>query len=234
MSDANRLGLLGGMSWQSTAVYYRRLNELVQARLGGHASAPVTIHSVEFGEIEAYQRAGDWPAQGRILAEAAAGLERSGVDAVALATNTLHLVADRITAALTVPFLDLIDVVAAAVCGYDRVGLLATDYTMTSDLYPKRLAASGTETIVPDAAGRAVVHDIIYRELLHGVVTERSRAAYREVMAGLVDQGAQAIVLACTEIGLLVTAADSTVPVLDTTELHCVALTDYIVTGASS
>lgn len=232
MSDLHRIGLLGGMSWQSTASYYRLLNEAVGARVGGHASAPLTIHSVDFGDIEALQRAGDWAAQGQILAEAAAGLERSGVEAVALATNTLHLVSAQITESLTVPFIDLIDVVAGAVDGYDTVGLLATGYTMTSDLYPKRLASAGTHVLVPDADDRAVVHDIIYRELLHGVVTEESRNVYRVAMARLVERGAQAVVLACTEIGLLVTGNDADVPVLDTTELHCRVLTEYIVTGA--
>jgi aspartate racemase len=231
MSELHRLGLLGGMSWQSTAAYYRVLNESVGQRVGGHASAPVTIHSVDFWEIEQFQRAGDWPAQGRILAEAAAGLERSGVEAIALGTNTLHMVSDQITEAISVPFLDLIDVVAQAVHGYDVVGLLATGYTMTSDLYPKRLATFGTDVIVPDEADRAVVHDIIYRELVHGVVTAESRAQYRAIMARLVDRGAQAVVLACTEIGLLVGADDASVPVLDTTTLHCAVLTDFMLTG---
>src|SRR6476469_7622348 len=137
----HRVGLLGGMSWASTAAYYRMLNEFVADRIGGHASAPVTIHSVDFGRIEALQRAGDWPAQGGILAEAAAALERGGVEAVALATHTLHRVSDQIVAAIAVPFVDLIDIVAAATAGYDAVGLLATGYTMSSDIYPKRLAA---------------------------------------------------------------------------------------------
>lgn len=227
----NRLGLLGGMSWQSTATYYRLLNESVAQRVGGHASAPVTIHSVEFGEIERYQRSGDWAAQGRILAEAAAGLERSGVEAVALGTNTLHLVSDQITASISVPFIDLIDVVASATADYDTVGLLATGYTMTSDLYPKRLAGFGTEVVVPDEADRTLVHDIIYNELVHGVVTDESRAAYRAVMARLAERGAQAIVLACTEIGLLVGAADFALPLLDTTALHCAVLTEFMITG---
>jgi aspartate racemase len=230
-SGLRRLGLLGGMSWQSTAAYYRLLNESVGAQVGGHASAPVTIHSVDFGEIEQFQRAGDWPAQGRILADAAAGLERSGVEAIALGTNTLHLVSGQIRDAISVPFIDMIDVVADAVCDYTTVGLLATGYTMTSDLYPKRLATFGTQVLVPEEADRAVVHDIIYRELVHGVVTDESRAAYRAVMARLVDHGAEAIVLACTEIDLLVGSDDATVAVLDTTALHCAVLTEFMITG---
>jgi aspartate racemase len=235
MSNAlHRVGLLGGMSWQSTAEYYRLLNESVNVRVGGQASAPVTIHSVDFGEIEQFQRDGDWPAQGRILAEAAAGLERSGVEAVALATNTLHLVADQISEALSVPFIDLIEVVASAVAEHSTVGLLATGYTMTSDMYPKRLATYGTEVLVPGEADRAVVHDVIYRELVHGVVTDESRSAYRDVMAGLIERGAEAIVLACTEIGLLVGSDDASVPVYDTTALHCAVLTDFMLTGELS
>ena len=231
MSGLRRVGLLGGMSWLSTAAYYRLLNESVAARLGGHVSAPVTIHSVQFGEIEALQQADDWPAQGRILAAAAAGLERSGVDAVALATNTLHRVSDQIVAAISVPFLDLTDVVAAATRQHDAVGLLATGYTMSSDLYPKRLAAEGTRVLVPEEPDFTTVHRVIYAELVRGTVSETSRAAYREVIARLVRRGARAIVLGCTEIGLLVDGSDADVPVLDTTALHCAALTEFMITG---
>jgi len=231
-SDLTRVGLLGGMSWQSTAVYYRRLNELVQARVGGHASAPLILWSVDFAEIEALQRADDWPAQGRLLNDAARRLEQAGAQAVALATNTLHLVADQITAAITVPFIDLVDVVAEACADYDTIGLLATNYTMTSDMYPDRLAKYGTAVLVPDAAERDFVHHVIYDELHQDVISDESRARYRSIMAGLVDRGAQAIVLACTEIGMLVDGSDAAVPVLDTTVLHCAVLTDYIVPGA--
>ncbi len=234
MSELNRVGLLGGMSWQSTAAYYRLLNESVARRCGGHASAAVTIHSVDFAEIEALQRAGDWPAQGRILAAAATGLERSGVDAIALGTNTLHRVADQIVAAISVPFLDLIDIVATATAGFDRVGLLATGYTMSGELYPKRLAQFGTEVLVPADGDFDTVHRIIYDELVHGVVTGESREAYRDIMARLVDRGAEAIVLACTEIMLLVDGSDVSVPVVDTTVLHCAALTEFMLTGAHS
>lgn len=227
----HRLGLLGGMSWQSTAGYYRLLNESVAARAGGHASAPVTVHSVDFAEIEALQRAGDWPAQAAILARAARALERGGAEAVALATNTLHLVADQITAAIDVPFIDLIDVVARATARYERVGLLATGYTMAGELYPKRLAQFGTEVLVPTGDDFDTVHRVIYDELVQGVFAGPSREAYRAVMARLVERGADAIVLACTEIGLLVSGTDATVPVLDTTALHCAALTEFMFSG---
>jgi aspartate racemase len=229
----NRVGLLGGMSWESTAVYYRLLNEAVHERVGGHASAPLVVWSVDFAEIEALQQAGDWAEQGRILGEAAAALQRAGVDAIALATNTLHLVADDITARIDVPFIDLIDVVGAATeaAGHQRVGILATGYTMDSDLYPSRLAKFGAEVLVPDVDDRAEVHRVIFEELVHGVVRDESRAAYLAVIDRLVERGADAVILACTEIGLLVRDGDAAVPLLDTTALHCVALTDVMING---
>ena len=232
-SDLTRVGLLGGMSWQSTAVYYRRLNELVQARVGGHASAPLILWSVDFAEIEALQRADDWPAQGRLLNDAARRLEQAGAQAVALATNTLHLVADQITAGLGVPFVDLIDVAGDAVAagGFDTVGLLATGYTMGSDLYPSRLAARGVRTLVPEGADRELVHGIIYAELVKGIVTDASRQAYLGVIDRLIARGAQAVILGCTEIELLLSDGDAPVPLLDTTELHCQVLIDVIVNG---
>jgi aspartate racemase len=229
----NRVGLLGGMSWESTAVYYRLLNEAVHERVGGHASAPLVVWSVDFAEIEALQQAGDWAEQGRILGEAAAALQRAGVDAIALATNTLHLVADDITARIDVPFIDLIDVVGAATeaAGHQRVGILATGYTMDSDLYPSRLAKFGAEVLVPDVDDRAEVHRVIFEELVHGVVRDESRAAYLAVIDRLVERGADAVILACTEIGLLVRDGDAAVPLLDTTALHCAALTDVMING---
>jgi aspartate racemase len=234
MTGLTPIGLLGGMSWQSTAAYYRGLNELVQAARGGHASAPLVLWSVDFSEIEALQRVGDWDAMGCILADAAARLEATGVGAIALATNTLHLVADQITAAISVPFIDLIDVATDAVSaqGFDMVGLLATDYTMTSDLYPNRLARHAVATLVPDADGRAEVQRVIFDELVHGIVDERSRASLVDVIEDLRARGAQAIILGCTELAMLVHAGDSPLPLLDTTTLHCRALADVILAPA--
>jgi aspartate racemase len=231
MTGLRRVGLLGGMSWQSTETYYRWVNEGVQARLGGHSSAPLTVHSVDFATIEALQQAGDWAGAGEVLADAAGALERGGAEAVALATNTMHVVADDIRSAISVPFLDLIDFVAARVEGLDRVGLLGTGYTMGSDLYPKRLAPCGVEVLVPEPDDAALVHRVIYDELVHGVVRPESRAAYADVIARLAERGAQTILLACTEIDLLVGAGDAVVPVLDTTRVHCDAITDFIVAG---
>ncbi len=228
-----RIGLLGGMSWESTAVYYRLLNELVHERVGGHASAPVLVWSVDFAEIEALQRAGDWDEQGRILGEAAWALQQAGVEAVALGTNTLHLVADAITARITVPFVDLIDVVGKAVAdaGHRRVGLLATGYTMASDLYPNRLAKHDVDVLVPDERDRALVHGVIFDELVHGVVRDESRAAYLDVVARLAAGGVDAVVLGCTEIDLLLHDGDAAVPLLDSTRLHCETLTDIMISG---
>lgn len=228
-----RIGLLGGMSWESTAVYYRTLNQLVHERVGGHASAPLVLWSAEFSQIEAQHRAGDWAGQGRTLATAALALERAGAAAIGLAANTPHLVAGDITAAIGVPFVDLIDVVGAAVAGagLTTVGLLATDYTMTSDLYPKRLAPLGVEVVVPEAADRAAIHRIIYEELLHGVIRDQSRATYLAVIDRLVDRGAGGIILGCTEIGLLLSPHDTDVALFDTTQLHCTALADVIING---
>jgi aspartate racemase len=234
MSALTRVGLLGGMSWESTAAYYRLLNESVHERVGGHASAPVVVWSVDFAEIEALQRAGDWAEQGDILGHAAAALEGAGVEAIALATNTLHVVANDITARIDVPFIDLIDVVGAAIerAGHRTVGILATAYTMDSDLYPSRLEKYGADVVVPEAADRADVHRIIYEELVHGVVRDESRTNYLEVIGRLVERGAEAVVLACTEIGLLLRDGDAAVPLLDTTPLHCAAITDVIINGA--
>jgi aspartate racemase len=216
------------MSWQSTETYYRWLNEGVQARVGGHASAPVTIHSVDFAEIEALQQAGDWPAAGALLGEAAAALERGGAEAIALATNTMHVVAGDIGAAISVPFVDIVDTVAGRLDGLSRVGLLGTGYTMASDLYPKRLAPFGIDVLVPEPADAALVHRVIYDELVHGVVRPESRAEYQAVIARLAQRGAAAVLLACTEIDLLIHADDVGVPVLDTTRIHCDALIDFM------
>ena len=231
-----RIGLLGGMSWSSTAIFYRLLNEMVQERVGGHTSAPLTIWSVEFGGVEALQRAGDWPAQGAILARAARALQDGGADAIALATNTLHLVSADIVAAIDVPFVDMIDVVAKEVSdrGFTKVGILATDYTMGSTLYPDRLRPLGVDVLVPSDDDRREVHRIIYDELVHNTVTDESRAAYLGVVDRIVERGADAVLLACTEIGLLLRDGDAPVPLLDTSVLHSEALTDFICTGATS
>jgi aspartate racemase len=217
------IGLLGGMSWESSAVSYRMVNEAVRDALGGLHSADLLLRSVDFAPVEALQRAGDWDAAGALLAREARALQDAGAELLVLCTNTMHKVAPAIEAALDVPLVHIADATAAAVreAGLRRVGLLATAYTMEQDFYVGRLRdRHGIEVLVPDAAERAEVHRVIYEELCVGVVRDASREAYRAVMAGLVDRGAEAILLGCTEIDLLVGGADASVPVFDTTLLQ--------------
>lgn len=217
------LGLLGGMSWTSTAEYYRLLNEEVAQRCGGLHSARVLLHSVDFAEIATLQREGRWDEAGELLAGAARGLEAAGADAVVLATNTMHKVAPQIEAALSVPFLHIADATGRAVCaaGVRQVGLLATAFTMEQDFYRGRLEAQhGLEVLVPGAAERAEVHRVIYDELCRNVIREESRATYRATMTDLVERGAEGLILGCTEITLLVGPGNTGVPVFDTTRLH--------------
>ncbi|MEV3858864.1 aspartate/glutamate racemase family protein [Streptomyces sp. NPDC050095] len=219
------IGLIGGMSWESTAEYYRLLNELTRDRLGGLHSARCVVYSVDFAEIERLQVEGDWEQAGRILAEAARRLEAAGSDLLLLCTNTMHKVADQVQAATAVPLIHLADATADAVraAGVKRVGLLGTAFTMEQDFYRGRLARGGLDVRVPDDAGRAIVHRVIYEELCLGVVRDASRAAYQEVIADLVASGAEGIVLGCTEIELLIGAGDSPVPVFPTARLHAEA-----------
>jgi amino-acid racemase len=216
------IGLLGGMSWESTAEYYRLANELTRERLGGLHSAPLVLVSVDFAEIERLQVAGEWDEAGRLLAAQAARVEAAGADLLLLCTNTMHLVADQIEAAVSIPFLHLADATARAVraAGLSRVGLLGTAFTMEQSFYRDRLAAHGLDVVVPDQDDRADVHRIIYDELVLGDVREESRATYRRVIDRLVEGGADGIILGCTEIELLISADDSPVPVLPTTRLH--------------
>lgn len=219
------IGLIGGMSWESSAEYYRLLNELTRDRLGGLHSARCVLWSVDFAEIERLQVAGEWDRAGAVLADAARSLEAAGAELVLICTNTMHKVADQVAAAVDIPLLHLADATADAVraAGLRRIGLLGTAFTMEQSFYRDRLASHGLEVIVPDAPGRAVVHRVIYEELCLGVVREESRAAYRSVIGELVAQGAEGVILGCTEIELLVSAADSPVPVFATTRLHAEA-----------
>lgn len=223
------LGILGGMSWTSTEVYYRLLNTEVAARLGGLHSARLLLHSVDFDEVAEHQHAGDWDAAGAILGDAARGLAAAGAEALVLATNTMHKVAGEVERASGLPLIHIADVSAAAVtgAGLGRVGLLATSFTMEDPFYVERLASHGVTALVPEAGERAEVHRIIYDELCHGVVNPASGDAYAEVMAHLVDRGAEAILLGCTEIGLLVGPDDVDVPTFDSTALHVAAAVDW-------
>lgn len=216
------IGLLGGMSWESSLEWYRLANEAVRRERGGFHSAPVLLDSLDFAEVEAMQAAADWDAAGALLADRAQRLEAAGAEVIALCTNTMHLVADRIEAAISVPFVHLVDVTAdaATAVGSSAPGLLGTAFTMEQPFYRERLERHGLSVVVPEVADRATVHRVIYDELVHGVVTDASRAAYREVIARLVDRGADSVVLGCTEIELLIGQDDSPVPVLPTTALH--------------
>lgn len=216
------IGMLGGMSWQSSALYYELANTFVAERLGGLHSARVVLASVDFAEIEALQVMGRWNEAAELLAEAAQGLEAAGAELFVLCTNTMHIVADQVQAAVDIPLIHLADVTADAVraAAVDTVGLLGTAFTMEHDFYRGRLAEQGLTVLVPDAADRSQVHRIIYDELCLGVISEGSRRIYREVIARLVEAGAHGVILGCTEIELLVGAADSPVPVFATTRLH--------------
>ena len=226
MQQQDVIGLIGGMSWKSSAEYYRLINEGIRDRLGGVHSARCLIWSFDFAEIETLQHDGKWDEAGALLIDAAQRLERGGADFLLICTNTMHRLAGPMAAAVGIPLLHIADPTAARIQaqGMRRVGLLGTAFTMEQDFYKGRLQQNfGLDVLVPDAADRATVHRIIYEELVQGRVLPASRAAFREIIARLVDKGAEAIILGCTEIMLLVTQGDSEVPLFDTTALHAEA-----------
>ena len=218
------------MSWTSTAEYYRMLNQGIAARLGGLHSARLLVHSVDFEPVATMQHHDDWDGTAAVLVEAARGLERAGAEGLILATNTMHKVADQLEAATGIPLLHIADATAARVRadGRQTVGLLATAFTMEQDFYTGRLREHGLEVLVPDEAERADVHRIIYGELCLNVVNDSSRARYRDVMDRLAQRGAEGIILGCTEIGLLVGADDSPVPLYDTAAVHAERAVDWM------
>jgi aspartate racemase len=224
-----RIGLIGGMSWESSALYYRLINELIRERLGGFHSADCVMASVDFATIEAFQSAGDWEAAGELLTNTACGLEAAGADCVVLCTNTMHKVADRIVAATTVPFIHLIDVTAETILahGLRRVALLGTRFTMEQSFYVERMRTHGIHLLIPDDEERLIIDGVIYGELVHGIARAESRDAYRRVINRLVEQGAQGVILGCTEIELLIGVDDAPVPVFPTTAIHVAAAVDF-------
>jgi aspartate racemase len=220
------IGLIGGMSWESSAQYYRIINQQVRDQLGGVHSARSLMFSVDFGEIERLQHDGNWTVLTAEMIEAAQRLERGGADFFLLCTNTMHRMADEVAASVAIPLLHIADPTAKKIkaSGYSRVGLLGTAFTMEQDFYKGRLEGKfGLQVIVPDDKDRQVVHEVIYKELVAGQVLSTSRSAYRDIIARLAERGAQAIILGCTEIMLLVQPEDSAVPLFDTTTLHAQA-----------
>jgi aspartate racemase len=229
------IGMLGGMSWESSAEYYRIVNQRVQERLGRTASARCLLWSFDFAEIETLQHEGRWDDATTLMVDAARRLEAAGADLLVICTNTMHLMAEEIGAAVEIPLLHIADPTGERIraAGIGRVGLLGTAFTMEQPFYRGRLEARfGLEVLVPDADDRATVHRIIYEELVQGRVEPSSRAAYREVIARLVKRGAEGIILGCTEIMLLVRAEDSAVPLFDTTTLHAEAAVEEALAGA--
>lgn len=225
-----RLGLLGGMSWESSIEYERLINQLVRERVGGVASADLLIRSFNFADIEELQQEGRWVDAGRLLAAAASNMADGGADAIVICTNTMHRLADAVQAAVDVPVIHIADATAAAArsVGVDVVGLLGTRYTMEEDFYVGRLRElHGLTVLVPDEPDRTVVHDVIYRELVRGVVSDRSKAEYLDIIGRLVSRGAQGIIAGCTEIELLVAQSDMHVPLFPTARLHAEAAVDF-------
>lgn len=222
------IGLIGGMSWESTAIYYRLANELVRDRLGGLHSARIVMTSVDFAEVEELQATGQWDRAGELLVAEAARLEAAGADFLVLCTNTMHKVAGAIEESTSIPLLHLGDVTADAVrsAGLDTIGLLGTAFTMSQDFYRGRLESHGLQVLVPDDDDQDLVHRVIYDELCQGVVLEESRRAYVDIIDRLVARGAQGIVLGCTEIELLIAEGDLAVPSFPTTRIHVEAAVD--------
>lgn len=229
------IGLIGGMSWESSAEYYRIINQQVRARLGPLRSAPMLMYSVDFGPIEQAQREGRWDDAGAVLEDAARRLQAGGADCIVLCTNTMHLLARRIEDAVGLPLLHIADPVghAAAQSGALTVGLLGTAFTMEQTFFKDRLnARHGLSVLTPDADEREALHRIIYEELCAGVVSDASRQVYRQAIDALAARGAQAVILACTEISLLIGPSDSALPLFDTTALHAQAALEFALGGA--
>lgn len=216
------IGIIGGLSPESTSKYYQWLNDGVRARLGGHHSAKIILWSVDFAEFCALKERGDWATQSRLLCDAAAKLEAAGADFLVLATNTMHKMAADIVAATSIPFLHIADATAAAVLdrGFETIAFLGTKYSMELDFYTGRLREQGLRVLTPDAEGRRVVNEIIYAELTKGIVRRESRAAYLRVITDLRERGAQGVILGCTEITMIVDPQESPIPVFDTTRIH--------------
>ncbi len=224
------IGLIGGMSVESTVPYYQQINRHVAERLGGLHSAPLLLYSVDFAAIAALQAADDWDQAGAVLSGCARALQGAGARALVLCTNTMHKVAPAIEAAVDIPFLHVVDITAAAVCsaGIENVALLGTRFTMEQTFYRERLQRHGLNVLVPEAADRKCVHRVIFEELCCGRFEPAARRAYIDIIARLAQRGAQAVILGCTEIGLLLSRDDSPLPLFDTTALHARAAAEFV------
>lgn len=225
-----RIGLIGGMSWESSLLYYKLINQGIQARLGGFHSADCIMHSVDFADIEAMQQTGRWDDAATYLSQSAKGLYQAGAECIVLCTNTMHKVADAIINAVPVPFLHIADATAEAIqrAGYTQIGLLGTRFTMDEDFYTGRLTDKyGLSVVLPDSDGRKLVNRVIFDELVRGVIRDESRRAYIGQIESLAQNGAQAVILGCTEIGMLIQPVHSPIPTFDTTALHVEAVVKF-------
>jgi aspartate racemase len=225
------IGLIGGMSWESSLEYYRIINETVREKLGGLHSAKIVMYSVDFEEIETLQHQGNWDEATKLMIDAAQRLEKAGADFAIICTNTMHRMADDVQIAIDIPLLHIADVTARKIKeqGLQRVGLLGTKFTMEQDFYKGRLKNHGIDVIIPDEAQRQTVHDIIYNELCLGMIKQSSKDKFREVIENLASRGARGIILGCTEIPLIVKQKDYDIPLFDTTMIHAVAAVEYAI-----
>lgn len=228
-----RIGIIGGMSWESTQLYYRLINERVRAVKGGLSSAPLLVHSLDFAPVAAMQAAGDWDGLTAMMVNAGLDLKAAGARSLAIATNTMHKMAEQVVDGTGLPLIHIADAVAACVrgAGLTRVALLATRFTMEQAFYRDRLMAAGLSVLIPDDHDRAEIHRVIYEELCRGIVREESRVTYARIMAGLRDRGAQGVILGCTEITMLVRPSDTDLPLFDTTAIHATAIADRAMAG---
>lgn len=223
------IGLIGGMSWESSLDYYRIINEEIKNRLGGLHSAKCILHSVDFHEIELYQRRGQWEKAAQIMTEAGQGLELAGADFIIICTNTMHKVADQVQKGINIPLLHIADLTADKVLsdGIETVGLLGTKYTMEQDFYKSRLEDKGIKVLIPNDLDRITVNTVIFEELCLGDIVNESREKYKKIIQELIEEGAEGIILGCTEVGMLIKQEDSTVPLYDTTILHAIGAVEY-------
>ena len=230
------LGIIGGMSWESTESYYRLINEGIKAELGNLHSADLLIHSVDFAPINKLQAQGDWDEMGAIIASSAKRLQAAGAQGLLIATNTMHKVVDDVQAATNLPIIHIADVTAAAIKqkGLTKIALLGTQFTMTQDFYKQRLIDAGLQVLIPDKDAQQEIHRVINEELCQGQFLDSSRQYYSQVIQDLANEGAEGVILGCTEIGLLIKQEDSSIPVFDTTAIHAAAAVEFLLDNAKS